>query len=86
VVEYLSAREVARELKVDKSTVLRWISLGKLKAYRINRGALRISRADLDEMMSRSVRIANDKIRIPTALTICVHGLDGPCLECEGGV
>ena len=49
--EYLTVEEIAKNLKVRKETVLRWIKNKELKATKIVR-SWRISETDFEEFMS----------------------------------
>ncbi len=57
--ELLTVREVARRLRVDDTTVRRWIKSGALEAitlpHRGKRQAYRIKRSTLDELLSSSL-------------------------------
>jgi excisionase family DNA binding protein len=57
--ELLTVREVARSLRVDDTTVRRWIKSGALEAimlpHRGRRQAYRIKRSTLDALLSSSV-------------------------------
>lgn len=61
--ELLTVREVAKQLRVDDTTVRRWIKNGVLEAitlpHRGTRQAYRIRRATLDALLAPSERIAN---------------------------
>lgn len=46
--EYLTTGQVAKEINVNITTVVRWINSGKLKATKVNRDS-RISRFDLEK-------------------------------------
>ncbi len=54
--EFLTVREVARRLRVDDTTVRRWIKLGVLEAitlpHRGARQAYRIRRATLEQLLA----------------------------------
>jgi excisionase family DNA binding protein len=56
--ELLTVREVARSLRVDDTTVRRWIKSGALEAimlpHRGRRHAYRIKRSTLDTLLSSS--------------------------------
>jgi len=60
--ELLTVREVARRLRVDDTTVRRWIKSGALEAitlpHRGKRQAYRIKRSTLDELLSSSLPLA----------------------------
>ena len=56
--EELSPAEAATYMKVDTSTIRRWIYKGLLPAHRVGPRLLRIKRADLDAM-TRSVEAAS---------------------------
>jgi len=57
--ELLTVREVARRLRVDDTTVRRWIKSGALEAitlpHRGKRQAYRIKKTTLDSLLSSSV-------------------------------
>jgi len=61
--ELLTVREVAKQLRVDDTTVRRWIKNGVLEAitlpHRGTRQAYRIRRATLDALLAPSERSAN---------------------------
>jgi len=49
----LTTEEVAWALRVDPSTVRRWIAQGKLRASRLpGRGFLRVSQAEVDRLLA----------------------------------
>ncbi len=50
--EYYTVPEVARMLKVSPSTVWRWLEAGDLPAYRVGPRAIRISKQDLDTIIT----------------------------------
>lgn len=49
--EYLTIAEAAELLRVDKSTIRRWISSHRLQAHRIGERTIRIHRRDLDRVV-----------------------------------
>ncbi|MGH2531480.1 MAG: helix-turn-helix domain-containing protein [Thermomicrobiales bacterium] len=49
--EFLTVAEAASILKVDRSTVRRWIDRGDLPAVRVGQRSLRIRRNDLDRVI-----------------------------------
>jgi excisionase family DNA binding protein len=55
--ELLKVSEVARELRVDDTTVRRWVKLGALEAvvlpHKNERQAYRIRRSTLDALLGR---------------------------------
>jgi excisionase family DNA binding protein len=51
--EILTVQEVARYLKVSRSTVWRWCNQGRLLAFKAGHG-WRVHRAEVDKMMGRS--------------------------------
>jgi excisionase family DNA binding protein len=57
--ELLTVREVARRLRVDDTTVRRWIKSGALEAitlpHRGKRQAYRIKRSTLDKLLNSSI-------------------------------
>ena len=54
--EYLTIREAAAAAKVTDRTIRSWIRDGKLDAHRAGSRAIRIIRADLKRVLTRSVR------------------------------
>lgn len=60
--ELLTVREVARRLRVDDTTVRRWIKSGALEAitlpHRGKRQAYRIKKSTLDNLLNSSVPLA----------------------------
>lgn len=60
--ELLTVREVARRLRVDDTTVRRWIKSGALEAitlpHRGKRQAYRIKRSTLDTLLNSSVPLS----------------------------
>ena len=59
--ELLTVREVARRLRVDDTTVRRWIKSGALEAitlpHRGKRQAYRIKKSTLDTLLSSSIQL-----------------------------
>lgn len=55
--EWLTVATIADELAVSPRTVLRWIEHCELRAYRLPGGRLRVSRADLVEMLDAGATI-----------------------------
>jgi len=51
--EVLSVNKAGRYCKVSPQTIVNWINLGKLKAYRTAGGHRRIVKSDLDEFLER---------------------------------
>jgi len=51
--EFYTPQEVAKKLKIDMSTVYRWIREGHLKAVKVGRG-WRISESELNRLLSGS--------------------------------
>jgi excisionase family DNA binding protein len=54
--EFLTLEEVAKELRVHKRTVLRWLKNGTLKGYKLGDGKtslLRISQAELNKFLEK---------------------------------
>jgi excisionase family DNA binding protein len=47
----LTAREVAQQLRVSPSTVLRWVRDDKIPGFRLPGGALRFRESDLAEWL-----------------------------------
>jgi excisionase family DNA binding protein len=60
--ELLTVREVARRLRVDDTTVRRWIKSGALEAITLphkgRRQAYRIKKSTLDMLLSSSTQLA----------------------------
>lgn len=50
--ELLTIAETAALLKVDRSTIRRWIDQGTLPAYRVGQRAVRVRRDDLTKVMT----------------------------------
>ncbi|MGH2344539.1 MAG: helix-turn-helix domain-containing protein [Chloroflexota bacterium] len=50
--ESLSVAEAAARLKVNKSTVWRWIDSGRLPAYRIGERRVRLKKADVEGLIT----------------------------------
>jgi len=48
--EFLTSLEVAARLKVDRSTVTRWITTGHLKAWEIPGGKYRIPVSEIERI------------------------------------
>ncbi len=63
--DLLTVREVAKQLRVDDTTVRRWIKNGVLEAitlpHRGTRQAYRIRRATLNALLAPSERITNSQ-------------------------
>ncbi|GHO45382.1 hypothetical protein KSX_35450 [Ktedonospora formicarum] len=59
--ELLTVREVARRLRVDDTTVRRWIKSGALEAitlpHRGKRQAYRIKKSTLDQLLNSSLPV-----------------------------
>lgn len=51
--EYISVGFVAKSCGVSNTTVLRWITFGQLKAFRLPGGHYRIFKEDLSEFLAR---------------------------------
>lgn len=51
--EWLTSSEVAKLLRVSKSTVTRYVRLGQLPAMRLPSGYLRISREAVEKMLKQ---------------------------------
>lgn len=51
--EYISVGFIAKHCGVSNTTVLRWISAGQLRAFRLPGGHYRIGREDLSEFLTR---------------------------------
>jgi len=58
--ELLTITEIEQKLKVDGSTVRRWIQQGKITAYRFGR-AYRIPKAEFDRFVKQSL-VSNDQV------------------------
>jgi len=60
--DLLTVREVARRLRVDDTTVRRWIKSGALEAitlpHRGKRQAYRIKKSTLDSLLSGSIQLS----------------------------
>ena len=60
--ELLTVREVARRLRVDDTTVRRWIKSGALEAitlpHRGKRQAYRIKKSTLDRLLNSSIQLS----------------------------
>lgn len=52
--EYLTAQEVADELRVPVSTVWRWTRAGRLEATKLSRQTKRYTRRQVDEFIRRA--------------------------------
>jgi excisionase family DNA binding protein len=50
--ELLTTAEVARMLRVSRSTVTRYVRLGQLKAIRLPSGYLRFRRRDVEALLA----------------------------------
>jgi excisionase family DNA binding protein len=50
--DLLTVAEAAELLKVDRSTIRRWINTGTLPAYRVGQRFVRVRRADLSSVIS----------------------------------
>lgn len=53
---YLKPKEVAKELRVSKLTVLRWIKDGKLSAMKLSENNFRIKREDVDKFIKETMK------------------------------
>jgi excisionase family DNA binding protein len=51
--DILTAQEVARYLKVSRTTIWRWCNEGKLPAFKLGRG-WRVYRSELERVMARN--------------------------------
>ena len=54
--EFLTLEEVAKELRVHKRTILRWLKSGTLKGYKLGDGKtskIRISKAELNKFLEK---------------------------------
>lgn len=75
--EYLTVAEAAALLKVDRSTIRRWIARGDLPAYRVGPRAVRLRRDDVARLPTPArgllsspwPGIATDPATIPDRLT-----------------
>jgi excisionase family DNA binding protein len=63
--EFLTIAETAALLKVDRSTVRRWIDQGTLPAYRVGQRAVRVRRDDLAKVITpaRSSMLEDDEFK-----------------------
>jgi excisionase family DNA binding protein len=52
--EILTVREVAKYLKLSRTTVWRWCNEGKLHAFKVGRG-WRIHRSEVEEIVGQSL-------------------------------
>ena len=53
--EILTVREVAGYLKLSRTTIWRWCSEGKLKAFKVGRG-WRIHRSEIEKITGRNTQ------------------------------
>lgn len=51
--DFLTLREAAQQLRVSAPTVWRWVRDGKLAAYRLGGGAIRVRRGGLARVVAR---------------------------------
>ena len=49
----LSVEEVSKRLNVSKITIYRWITKGRLKAYKMGRNLMRIEEKDLEKFLEQ---------------------------------
>lgn len=56
----LTAREVAEDLALAPETVLNWVRLGKLPAFRLPSGQIRFSQDALDQWLRERQTCAKD--------------------------
>jgi excisionase family DNA binding protein len=54
--EYLTVEQIAKQLQVNKRTVLTWITSGELPAVVIGKRGYRVSRTDLHEFLEARKR------------------------------
>ena len=73
--ELLTVADAARSLKVSSSTIWRWINTGKLASYRIGPKAIRIRRADLNEVIAPG-RTSGKGVKIMTKFSSVQTNLD----------
>lgn len=73
--ELITVAEAARFLKISVSTIWRWINAGKLVSYRIGPKAIRIKRADLDELIAPA-RASGESTNIMAEFTPVQTDLD----------
>jgi excisionase family DNA binding protein len=59
--EFYTVSEAARVLDVSRTTIWRWIDIGKLPAYRVGGRTIRIRREDV-ETMRRPARVDRDEL------------------------
>lgn len=54
--EFYTLEEVAKELKVNSRTIMRWLKNGQLKGYKLGNGKtspLRIPKAEVDKFLEK---------------------------------
>lgn len=54
--EYYTLEEVAKELRVNPRTIMRWLKNGSLKGYKLGAGKtslLRISKAEVNKFLEK---------------------------------
>jgi excisionase family DNA binding protein len=85
--DYLTVAEAAEALRVDRSTIRRWIAAGELPAYRIGPKHVRIKREDLAHVVKPAEGTAarprlgmhyvdsDDELRRPLSDAEREHGL-----------
>ncbi len=50
---FYTVTEVAKLLRVGRSTVVRWIQLGQLKAVKLPSGVYRVPKSEVDRLLSQ---------------------------------
>ena len=64
--DLLTKAEAAKLLKVSPVTISRWLKQGRLPAYRLGPRAIRIRRADLNDLLDPVVGAEEFRNRMPT--------------------
>ena len=54
--DFLTTQEVAQQLRVHKTTIYKWVKEGRLRAYKISYGILRIHPDDLAKFIATGLR------------------------------
>jgi excisionase family DNA binding protein len=50
--EFVTVEELAARLRVNPATVRRWVASGRLAAFQVGDGAIRIRSADVEQFLS----------------------------------